>query len=63
MPPVVNSDWRRGEMVREKDGAEEGKNEGERLFGKVHMRLYRRKMMPLEDLVRQANRPIEVGRL
>ena len=53
-----------GDVAKSERG-EEKKNddEGERLFGKVQMRLYRRRVMPLGDLVRQAGRALEVRRL
>jgi hypothetical protein len=37
--------------------------DGDRLFGKVQHRLYKRKTLSLGDLVRQANRPIPVSEL
>jgi hypothetical protein len=37
--------------------------EADRLFGKVQHRLYKRKTLSLGDLVRQANRPLQVSEL
>jgi hypothetical protein len=37
--------------------------DGDRLFGKVQHRLYKRKTLSLSDMVRQANRPLEVSEL